>query len=345
MSRPHQFSIFASSVALTLLAIVACARQPAKQGTPEPTPAVEPTQEETANNPTDATPVARANHSAKNQYRIKVYFPKEGKIESVVRETNSQGVAKFAIAQLVQGPAEKEKQNGLKPAIALQGSSNCGADFAIAIEEKIAKLRFCRDVISEKNPEVNQAIEATLKQFSTVEKVAIIDRNGKCLSTGDNSCLEEVQPANKLTLTGLGGVEIGMTITEASQETGIQFVNQSSGGEEHGCFYYKAAREPQDVSYMVTEGKIARIEVNTKSITTLSGAKIGDTEERIKALYPGKIEEEGHEYIPGGKYLLFVPEDASNQNYRVVFETNEKGIVTTMRSGKIPEVGWIEGCV
>ncbi|MEM9542644.1 MAG: GerMN domain-containing protein [Cyanobacteria bacterium P01_E01_bin.42] len=345
MSRPHHVSIFVSSVALTLLAIVACAKQPAKEATSESTSPVAATQEETANSQTDTPPVSQANQSAKSLNRVNIYFPKDGNIASVVRETNSQGVAKFAIAQLVQGPAEEEKQNGLQPAIALQGSSNCGEDFAIAIEEKVAKLRFCRDVVSEQNLEVNRAIEATLTQFSTVEKVAILDRNGKCLSTADNSCLAQVQPANKLTLTGLGGVEIGMTITEASQETGVQFVNQASGGEEHGCFYYKAATEPQDVSYMVTEGKIARIEVNTKNITTLSGAKIGDTEERIRALYPGKIEEEAHEYVPGGKYLFFVPEDASNQNYRVVFETNEKGIVTTMRSGKIPEVGWIEGCV
>ena len=345
MSRPHQLSILVSSLTVTLLVIAACTQQPTKVTSESVPPVSESTQNETTSQSTDTPPVAQANQSTKNTYRVQIYYPKNGNIEPVWRETNSQGLAKFAIAQLVEGPAKSEQQNGLTSAIALQGKSNCGEDFAIAIEEKVAKLQFCREVIIEDNAPINKAIEATLKQFPTVDKVAILDREGKCLGTEDSSCLEQIQPPNKLTLTGLGGVEIGMTIKQASQKTGIQFVNESSGGEEGGCFYYKAAQEPQDVYYMVTEGKIARIEVNTKNITTLSGAKVGDTEERIKALYPGKIEEEGHEYVPGGKYLIFVPEDASNQNYRVLFETNEKGIVTQMRSGKLPEVNWIEGCV
>ncbi|MGK7925301.1 MAG: hypothetical protein AB4290_08645, partial [Spirulina sp.] len=318
-------------------------KPPENQAPPEsasPTPS----QEETEKTQTDTPPVSQANHRQGDRYRVKVYFPNNGSIESVVRETNSSGVAKFAIAQLLQGPADSEKEKGLREAIALQGNSNCGEDFAIAIAEKVAKLRFCREVVSPIAPQVNQAIAATLKQFSTVEKVAILDRNGKCLGRGDNSCLQQVQPPNKLTLTGLGGVDIGMTIAEASKKTGIQFNNESSGGEEYGCFYYQARKEPQGVDYMVTEGKISRIDIHTKQITTLSGAKIGDTEERIKALYPGKIEEEPHKYLPEGKYLFFMPKDAAYQNYRVIFETNEKGIVITMRSGKLPEVAWVEGC-
>lgn len=44
-----------------------------------------------------------------------------------------------------------------------------------------------------------------------------------------------------------------------------------------------------------------------------------------------------------GKYLTFVPKDATDKNYRLIFETS-KNRVTRFRSGKLPEVEYIEGC-
>jgi hypothetical protein len=78
-------------------------------------------------------------------------------------------------------------------------------------------------------------------------------------------------------------------------------------------------------------------------ITTLAGAKIGDTEQQIKSLYPGQIKVTPHEYVRGGHYLTFVPTDAQDKQYRVVFETDGKR-VKNFRAGQIPEVEAIEGC-
>jgi hypothetical protein len=39
-----------------------------------------------------------------------------------------------------------------------------------------------------------------------------------------------------------------------------------------------------------------------------------------------------------------VPNDNADRNYRLVFETNENGVVTMFRSGKLSEVTWVEGC-
>ena len=56
---------------------------------------------------------------------------------------------------------------------------------------------------------------------------------------------------------------------------------------------------------MVTDGRIARVDVTDNSkITTLSGAKIGDSESKIKSLYPKQIRVEAHEYDPKGHYLI-----------------------------------------
>lgn len=156
-----------------------------------------------------------------------------------------------------------------------------------------------------------------------------------------------VQPLTRNTrlgLTNFGAIQVGMTITNAEAITGMAFEQQASGGEEYGCLYYRVPSFG-GLSIMVTEGTIARFELSSTDLTTLSGAKIGYTEGQIQNLYPGQIVEEGHEYVPGGKYLIYEPQDAEFQGYRLVFETDAEGTVTALRSGRVPEVGYIEGCV
>jgi hypothetical protein len=145
---------------------------------------------------------------------------------------------------------------------------------------------------------------------------------------------------SKLTINSLGGVTVGMTISQASKAAGVRLIVEPF---DPNCYYVKPQGQPKNVSFMITDSRIARIDVDTKLITTLKGAKIGDSEARIKSLYPGQIQVKPHEYIQGGHYLVFVPSDRVDQNYRVVFETDGKRVIR-MRSGKVPEVEYVEGC-
>jgi hypothetical protein len=146
---------------------------------------------------------------------------------------------------------------------------------------------------------------------------------------------------SKLSINGIGSVQVGMTVSQARKAAGIRLVGDA---QNNSCYYVKPQRTPKDLGFMVTEGRISRIDVwKNGKITTLKGAKIGDTEARVKSLYTGQIEVTPHKYVPGGHYLTFVPKDQSNQNYRVVFETDGKR-VTQFRSGKLPEVEYVEGC-
>jgi hypothetical protein len=65
-------------------------------------------------------------------------------------------------------------------------------------------------------------------------------------------------------------------------------------------------------------------------ITTIKGAKIGDTEDRIISLYPGQIQVTQHPYSSrppyNGKYLTFVPKDTADKNYRIIFETSKNRV-------------------
>jgi hypothetical protein len=163
------------------------------------------------------------------------------------------------------------------------------------------------------------------------------------VAIGASNAQTKITNQSKLVLNGIGSIRVGMTLKEASIASGLTFTRENG---EASCDVVEPQSKPKGLYFMVTKGRIARVEVYTnKSITTLSGAKVGDTEARIKALYPGQIKVTPHAYtgFQSGHYLTYVPKDKSDRNYRIVFETDGKR-VTNFRAGKLPEVEYVEGC-
>ena len=134
---------------------------------------------------------------------VKVFFPRSPKsaadftyVEPVLRTTASRGLAKFAIEQLIAGPTSKEKAIGLLAPIQLRGSSNCGKKFTLSISKKVAKLQFCKQVVSGgigDDARIRSSLNATIKQFSPIASVMVLDKNGNCLGdqSGENLCLKK----------------------------------------------------------------------------------------------------------------------------------------------------------
>jgi hypothetical protein len=150
---------------------------------------------------------------------------------------------------------------------------------------------------------------------------------------------------SKLSIDGINNVRVGMTVLEASRAAGASLVALGNGeiDTEASCFYVKPKTGVQGLELMLAKGRIARIDVqNNSSITTQNGAKLGDSEARIKSLYPS-IQVEPHKYNPQGHNLTFVPQDAHDRNYRIVFETDGQK-VTYIRAGRLPEVSFVERC-
>ena len=100
--------------------------------------------------------------------------------------------------------------------------------------------------------------------------------------------------------------------------------------------------EPDGDTVMVVNGKIAHIDVDTGTVTTEDGGKIGDSEDRIKSIYGDDLTIEPHKYIEGGHYMT-VAGDSASAGKAIVFETDGKQ-VTAFRAGGLPEVKWVEGC-
>jgi hypothetical protein len=150
----------------------------------------------------------------------------------------------------------------------------------------------------------------------------------------------QLTATSKVAINGIGPIRVGMTIQQAQASARTRLLSQ--GDKLGNCWYVKPQGGPRDISFMVIDGQIARVDIYGNSrITTISGAKIGDSENRIKSLYAVRITP--HEYIQGGHYLTFVPNDTSDRRYRMVFETDGKR-VKMIRAGRLPEVEYVEGC-
>jgi len=160
-------------------------------------------------------------------------------------------------------------------------------------------------------------------------------------STGTALAQAKLTHQSKVFINGIGPVRVGMTVSQAAKAAGTRLVGDSPN---NSCYYVSPQGERKHIGFMVSGDRIARVDIYKGSkITTVKGAKIGDTEARIKSLYPGQIQVTPHKYVTGGHYLTFVPKDRSDRNYRVVFETDGQR-VTQFRSGKLPEVEYVEGC-
>lgn len=127
------------------------------------------------------------------------------------------------------------------------------------------------------------------------------------------------------------------------------------GEEASACSYADWSDAPVGVYVMLEQGVVARIEVDSASVATSAGARVGDTEARIDSLYPGRVVRQVHKYTDGRYLIVRAASDASaarangasaaesRDGFALIFETDGKR-VTRYRAGRYPEVGYSEEC-
>jgi hypothetical protein len=147
-----------------------------------------------------------------------------------------------------------------------------------------------------------------------------------------------------LTERGYGALRAGMTLADARSALGdtLSIPAPADSICDHVTPAFAKGAEPA-MLFMIERGRIARFEVRDTSVATAAGARIGDTRARIEGLYPGRVRVEPHKYTDG-KYLIIPLGAGADSLFRLVFETDVQGRVTTFRSGLYPQVQWIEGC-
>jgi hypothetical protein len=139
---------------------------------------------------------------------------------------------------------------------------------------------------------------------------------------------------------GVGPVRFGMTIADARAAVGDPLANVPADGS---CYLVTPARTPGGVTFMVENGRVVRVDVETHAVATDHGATVGHSEVVVKERYGDSLVVTPHKYDPKGRYLTFVPPGPDGSRFRVVFETN--GIrVTSYRAGILPAVEYVERC-
>jgi hypothetical protein len=142
-------------------------------------------------------------------------------------------------------------------------------------------------------------------------------------------------PEYVITFNSFGAVKVGMTVSKASKALGVKLTTIETGS----CRYYEVKGRFKDVGFMVNDGTIARFDVSERGIATDRGAKVGDSEARIKRLYKGQYKISKHFYTDGN----YIEVEMKGGKYSIIFETDGKR-VTYIRAGRSPEIGYVEGC-
>ncbi len=143
----------------------------------------------------------------------------------------------------------------------------------------------------------------------------------------------------QLSPEGVRDVRVGMTSAQARTALGLPSAPPFAAGT---CEYLDAASLPVKLYFMLESDTLVRIDARDSTVTTPEGARVGDTEARIKELYGASAVVTPHKYTgPVGHYLTVTP--AGDSTRRIVFETDGQR-VTMFRAGRMPAVEYVEGC-
>ncbi|MBN6103677.1 lectin [Xanthomonas sp. CFBP 8703] len=141
---------------------------------------------------------------------------------------------------------------------------------------------------------------------------------------------------------GYGDLRLGMSAAQARAAWGGELDGQP--GETGGCHVLRPrwAKGGNDFGLMFEADKLVRYDVRTAKETAPGGGKVGMDLAQLRALYAGRVEEQPHKYIEGGKVLRIAGSTA--QSGVLVFETDAAGKATSWRVGLPPQVDYVEGC-
>ncbi|OAX58726.1 lectin, partial [Xanthomonas translucens pv. translucens] len=141
---------------------------------------------------------------------------------------------------------------------------------------------------------------------------------------------------------GYGDLRLGMSAAQARAAWGGELDGQP--GAAGGCYVLKPrwVKGGTDFGLMFEADKLVRYDVRTAKETAPGGGKVGMGLAQLRALYAGRVEEQPHKYIEGGKVLRIAGTTA--QPGVLVFETDAAGKATAWRVGLPPQVDYVEAC-
>lgn len=122
-------------------------------------------------------------------------------------------------------------------------------------------------------------------------------------------------------------------------------LQRGSSVEGSTCYYLTLQPKPQDhrgIAFMLEEGRFVRYDVDGPEWSAPGGIVVGDDASQVATAHLGRVVEDPHKYLVGGRTLTVTPADGSPS--RLVFEVDAEGKVINWRIGLPPQVYYVEGC-
>lgn len=157
--------------------------------------------------------------------------------------------------------------------------------------------------------------------------------------------------AQRFSVHGLGPVQAGQTLAQAQSALREPLLADAPAAAPptaasaapaatSGCRYHHAAGQP-GVRYAINQGVLSRVETRDPRYASLSGVAVGQPLAQARQAYGGRLVEQPHPYFDRGRLLLV---HAADRRFALVMESNNDGRIITLRSGRLPDVQWLEGC-
>lgn len=143
------------------------------------------------------------------------------------------------------------------------------------------------------------------------------------------------------TYEGYGKTRFGMSADAVRQNWDGELAGVP--GADTACYYLrpKQADGAGWPALMFENGKFVRYDVETIADVAPGGGQVGMSADDIKTAYAGRVEEQPHKYVEGGKNLRVKSTDGASA---IVFEVDAAGKVTAWHVGVPPQVDYVEGC-
>jgi hypothetical protein len=143
----------------------------------------------------------------------------------------------------------------------------------------------------------------------------------------------------RATARGVGAVTFGMTIDAAARAAGGTVAHPPGGS----CGFTSLRDVPHGARFMVSYDTVVRVDVDSATVATDVGARVGMREDSVRHLYASTLRVTPHKYVRGGHYLIVVPGAPADTMHQIIFETDGDR-VTRYRAGLAPYVSYVEGC-
>lgn len=138
---------------------------------------------------------------------------------------------------------------------------------------------------------------------------------------------------DRITTAGLGPVEIGMTVNQASEALDRELEIESFNPP---CGYVQLSSRFR-VGALTTGDIVARIYINTPAFATRKRVRIGTSERTLRRRY-------GRSISRGRDFYTQEPEYTFRRANRAIVFGTRNGRVTEISTGRYPEIRYVEGC-